>query len=772
MLRKTIITVASMALMAAIVAVTAFPSMLQAQTPPPLRVLSEGIVPGSGQVKYPDVAAGNGLVHMSGNADRRFAYAWTKSANVGNFGPRDELGFATDNPDYSSTSIATAPDGSVYAAWINQPERVIYARRRSPEGVWGPISVVTRGEPFAVRPTTGVTGNGQVFVAWRNPDQPISYSTSLNGGASWSSPLYVSTLPAFGSGAQLAGGPGDNMAVTFTAGDGGRLHIFVGLWNGTSFVVERVTQPNNDGWADSSVAFAPNGKVYVAWRGIATGGGEAGYFFAERKAAGDWPRSRLAGGAVVGRAAIASDEQSNIHHNWILEAGSRSLYYAFLPVGQPPIGPIQSGSSGAFFNATNAASIANSAFSHMVLEDFGGGGLSARYALFEAAVNIFGGTPVIEDGEPLIGRTLDRAVKLTFTNVQGQPTHFRYAWNRVPTEADPLIPYAETVRIPIPADILDSTRCEPVTLYTQLFDTVNDLVQEQVRSDTIQIDGLVGVQVNSFSVFSDEAQGALANEPELAGVSGSPITDPNYTRLPLVYLQVTPQNDCSGLTSFVVASSVDANGVEYQLDPQGFAGIVMLPDVLNLRPGPVPFNVRVKDGAGNLRGFDFSIIFDETRPRVNLPRLNSDPERYVITSTFAITSPMLQKVALSNIDELVTDDVYRAPGEPTRQFWALWMANSRTRVNDPLSTALPWVFVPAPASRADGSLTDRVTEVSNWSLATGLTSAQLQRGQYYIYIRFVDAAGNISDDVLEIPVFIEGTGALPGLMNYIPLANR
>ncbi|WP_129676787.1 sialidase family protein [Candidatus Chloroploca sp. Khr17] len=768
MLRRILLTLSSVFMLAAIVAVTAFPSMLQAQTPPPLRVLSEAIVPGSDQVKYPDIAAGNGLVHMSGNAERRSAFAWTKVPNAGNFAGRDELGPAGGDPDYSSTAITTALDGSVYAAWINQPERVIYARRRSPEGVWGPTSVVTRGEPFAVRPTIGVTGNGRVFVAWRNPDQPVSYSSSLNGGANWSSPLYASTLPSFGSGSQLSGGPGDNMAITFTAADGDRLHIFVGLWNGTSFTIERVTQPNNDGWADSSVTFAPNGKVYVAWRGIATGGPEAGYFFAERQPDGSWPRSRLVGGGVAGRAAITSDEQSNIHYNWL----SGSLFYAFLPVGQPPIGPIQASSSGTFFNGTNAASIANSAFSHMVVEDFGGGGLSTRYALFEAAVNLFGGTPVIEDGEPLIGRSLDRAVKLTFTNVQGQPTHFRYAWNRVPTEADPLIPYEATVRITIPADILDSTRCEPVTLYTQLFDTVNGLVQEQVRSDTIQIDGLVGVEVNSFSVFSDEAQAALANEPELAGVSGSPITDPNYTRLPLVYLRVTPQNDCSGLTSFVVASSAEADGVEYQLAPEGFAGIVMLPDVLNLRPGPVPFNVRVKDGAGNLRGFDFSIIFDETRPRVNLPRLNSDPERYVITSTFAITAPMLQKVALSNIDELVTDDLYRAPGDPTRQFWALWMANSRTRVNDPLSTALPWVFVPAPASRPDGSLTNRVTEVGNWSLATGLASAQLQRGQYYIYVRFVDAAGNVSDDVLEIPVFIEGTGALPRLMNYIPLVNR
>ena len=265
MLRKIIIALGSLAMLAATLAAPTVPQAL-AQTSPGLKLITDFRVTHSSDDKYPHVVAFGNEVYASGNADQSSAFVWSKAVTATGFPSPTELGAAGGKPDYSSTSIARGLDGSIYVAWVNQPSRTIYLRQRNPAGTWGAARIVDRDSSFPVTPEVSVSSTGQIFVAWRIPDSPIYYRRSSDGGVTWTPTVGVGDKNAFASLIGLAAGPNGAMGVTFTAGEGDNLQIFVGLWDGTSFAVERATNLGAD-YADSTISFGPTGKVYVAWRG-------------------------------------------------------------------------------------------------------------------------------------------------------------------------------------------------------------------------------------------------------------------------------------------------------------------------------------------------------------------------------------------------------------------------------------------------------------------------------------------------------------------------
>ncbi len=762
MLRKTIIALCSLAMLAATLAAPGSPAA-QAQSDSGLRLIAELLVPNSNDVKFPHVVAGNNTVHVSGNANRTAAYVWTKAATANSFPAPVNLGPAEGQPDFSTTSIAKGPDGSIYAAWVNQGSRTIFMRQRNSAGSWGPTRTVDRGSAFPVKPEVGVSSNGQIFVAWRDPDRPIRYRFSSDGGVNWSSARNVSEDVAFDSPIGLAGGPNGAMAITFTAGAGGRLQIFVGLWNGGAFNVQRITTLSAD-YADSSVSIGPDGKVYAAWRGVAESGGNSGIFYSERAADGSWPRSRLAGGKITGTTSVNADETGNLHFTWLAQPGGENqIFYAFKALNAAPVGPVASGDGGALFNSRGFGSAADGAYNHVVSEEFTGAGLRTRYSLFQSNVITFGGEPVVENGIARARRNTDNAVAVTFRNVVGSPNQVRYAWNRVPANSDPWQPYSATIRVPVPEEILSSTTCEASTLYTQLRNTATNLVETRARSVTVQIDGVVEATVNLGNAYSR----ATAATAELTGVSGAPGGDPFYTRVPLVYLDVNALSDCNGLTTLSVGSSPNALETTYQMGASGFEGVVALPNLANLKPGPVPFTVQVSDGAGNNRNFDFTVTIDE-----DIPVLNPDTPGTVAASPDR-KGDVLQDLILTNIN--LRDATYRATGDadPNRQFWGVWLANAIEPVSDPASQ-LTWTVIKAPPSVAVPNVTNGGTDyrvtIQDWSLTIGLTPDQRVPGEdYFVYVRFLDGAGNPTEKILRIDIPVS---QLDRVDVYAPLVIR
>lgn len=744
MLRKSIIALCSLAMLAATLAAPGGP-LARAQDNIQLRVLAEFQVPGSREVKYPSVVAHNDLVHVTGNANRDKAYAWTKGVAATSFAETVELGPAEGQPDFSTTSVTKGPDGSIYVAWVNQPSRTIFLRQRNPNGVWGPARTVDRGSRFPVSPQVAVSSNGQIFVAFRIPDRPIRYRFSSDGGVNWSSARNVDDdIVAYNSPIGLAGGPNGSMAITFTAGEGNRLQIFVGLWNGGGFDVQRITTLAGD-YADSSVSIGPDGKVYVAWRGVAESGGNSGVFYSERASDGTWPRSRLTGGKILGTVSVNADEGGNLHFTWLAApSGSNQVYYAFKPADGAPVGPVGSGRRGALFNTRGYGSLAtNAAYNHAVTEEFSGSGLRTLYSLFQPQIPVFSGQPVVENDAALVGRSADNSVLVTFRNVVGAPTHVRYAWNRAPDASDPWVPYAASMRIRVPEEIYNNLTCEPTTLYTQLgrLDGSGQPIEieRQANSDTVQIDGLVEASV---TINNAAAYGARP-----AGDTGAPGGDPRYTRVRQIHLSVFNVTDCNGLSSLGVGATPNVADAIYNLDANGnFAGLVPLPNQNALASGqPTTFYVRVADGAGNVRIFPFTVIIDEDKPVLN----EQNPGTLEVSAS--PKGDILQDLTFTNLN--IRDNTYRdtSDPDPNRQFWGFWIANSPTEVANPLTDSnLKWTVVPAPRSVADGG--DYKVVLRDWSLATGLTKAQQRAGEFYIYVRFLDGAGNPTDGYLSVKV--------------------
>jgi hypothetical protein len=111
----------------------------------------------------------------------------------------------------------------------------------------------------------------------------------------------------------------------------------------------------------------------------------------------------------------------------------------------------------------------------------------------------------------------------------------------------------------------------------------------------------------------------------------------------------------------------------------------------------------------------------------------------------------------------VTDDIYRDPSSG-RQFWGVWVANSRTPISNPTDPAGPltWTALAVPRG-ASNSFT-----LANWSLASHL-AGEVGTGTYYVYVCFLDGAGNPTDGYLATEITVDQV-TLPSL--YLPVARR
>lgn len=710
----------------AMIVTLAVTPMTQAQSETGLQLITEESVPGSRDVKFPHVGAGNGTAIVTGVADRNSPYAWAKADSAGEFPARFDLGESGGgDPDYLNTAITFTPDGSAYAVWTTLEQGRIYLRRRDTAGNWGPTRTVANSN-FPIFVEIAVSTKGEIFVLWSEPGKTPLYRVSTNQGVNWSSTRNVGNVVAFSSQMDLTAGPNGSMAAAYTGASGGVLQVFLGLWNGSGFEIRRMSTLDIES-ADATVTFGPDGRIYYAWRGI-----EGGVYFTEQQADGSFPRSRLAGSRAYGLVNLNTDEGGNIHFNWIAEpGGNKQIFYAFKEPNSAPRGPIASSNGGSIFNSHAAASASDAIYAHTVLEEFTGGGLRTRYSLWRAEGSIFGATPVLANGAAITGGKA--TVTLNFTNLRGgTPTEIRWRWGAAPTDSATdsggFKAFANPLEIPIPAAILNNTTCQPTTLYTQVRDTTTGTLEKEAKSDSIIIDGVV----EASAIFANPYL-YVDTAPENAGldkVAGALNGARNYTRIPLMYVDITSFDDCTDLKSVGIGRSANAIETVIAVTDEGYRGFVPLPGLADLQEGEVPIVLQVTDGAGNVRNFSGTIIFDETPPVLD-PNASGP-----LQATANPNADLLQNLTFSNVS--VSDT-----GVGDRDFWGVWLAVSRTPVANPTASD-DLVWIPVSISENATSFT-----VRNFSLASGLPDADVTPGTYYVYARFLDAAGNASTAFLD-----------------------
>lgn len=692
------------------------PAQAQAGAAPVVRFDQQLALPGSVETKLPQVALSAGAAHMAGNTGRLDASYWSRPAEAGSIAAPLRIGPALEQPDYSTASIAAGRDGRLYYAWINQPDRAIFLRVRGLDGAWGPTLTVQRGSPFPVAVQVGAAADGSIFVLWRDPDRPFTYRRSTDGGARWSAAQPVSTGAGFNA-PSIAAGTGGGVAVAYTQGEGDRLQVYVGLWDGAGFREQRVSALSGD-FADPSVAIRPDGRILVAWRGIADRGPGSGVYLAEGRADGAWESRQIVAGLTLGRVSVSLDEGGGAHLTWIgMAAGVSQLWHAYRPLGGAWSAPAAAPSvGGAIFNAHGAAgrSAAGTLYAHAVSEIFFGSRVSGRAYRFVVGGSPTSARPVLEGGAT---HTRNTTLSLALIDQAGEPREVRYRWGGPPTASDPWHPIAAPLSVAAPAGA-GVSRCEGLTLYTQVRGAGG--VQEQAASVGITIDRAVQVALTP------------------ADTSGAP----GYTAGPLVALALDRGDECGAL-----AFRADADGPFANLSAAQRALAVTIPDV----EGRHEIAVELADSLGNRRWYRPAVVLDRTPPRVGgAPALtiSADPEATV-----------LHRLTLSGVRY---EDA--ASGRP----WAAAVNVSRAQI--PSDTALiDWQVTPLDPAQisagADGGLTIRLDQ----SIARRFTGDQLTPGRYHYMVRLIDPAGNRSAEVIEGVIELE---AISYVQVYMPLLRR
>ena len=723
------------------------PVLAQTTTPPQL--IFQGNIPGLRLNKFPDVATFERTVHIGVNNNTESAIYLSKADSAQTFGAAEVIGVAPGQADFSPVSIATGTDGSVHLAWINQDTRQLLYRTKAANGTFGATRIVFVSGGFPASINLAVASDGAIYIAWRLADAQHRIIRLANSSATPTGPYFLGTNAGINF-PYLATGPTGQVAVAYTAGAGKYLQIFAGIWSGSGFDIQQVS-PFTADYADPSATYDPDGTLMFAWRGI--DGATAGVWMGTYKGTNQWQINRLTDPASVNEIPnLQADSQGNLHLTWISQAsGSQQLYYAFRPKGGA-FGTVIAApnSGGEIFNTRMSPNIGDNAYAHALTEIFQGSTNTIRYYLFAAAATTTAGAlPVIEDGAAYtIGKS---TVRVAFTSVQGTPTQARWRWGAAPTDtADDSggwQAFANPMSMSVPVSLLSSATCAPMTLYTQVRNASGGT--SSVQNDQIVFDtGVTGrmIAINPYNRYRASTFSPLGATTDLTvttglaaaeltdfGTEGASDGDPGYTRVPTVYVEVRGISECSGLQGFSQGLSTTSFGQSMTVTNDLFANLLPFPGDIAL--GSNNLFLRVTDKAGNFSDYPQTITYDPAKPIL----VSSTLDSLVATSPYS-TATILAQLAVKNV---VVSDTYALRG-----FWGVWVANSRTEVTNPMTdTLLRWAPLEVPGTSADFNL--------QWSLGAGLSASQVTTGTYFIYMRFLDGAGNATDNVISTTLTID-----------------
>jgi hypothetical protein len=677
-------------------------------------LLADIRIPQSNDLKFPHVDTVDRTVFVSTNADESFARLVSKQDSAGSFGPARLMGAAEGDPRYTSAAIFTAPNGTIHYAWINAASRRILLRSKAPSDAdFGPERLVTGSSPFPVEVEVAANEDG-VFIFWREPAQPLKYRRSTDG-VNWNTPTQTLETVQIEPSIEVAAAAGRRLAVSFTRGREDNLQGYMGIWNGSSFAVERIPTVVDRDFADPTMAFLPDGTLAVALRSTeAVDGFGAGVYVADRAPNGTWSQAArlIRGGTDF--VAMDADPLGNIHLAWINKPSGNDLWYTTRRIGQGYGGTPLAVNVGdlPLFNVRGASNLSDRSYGHFVAERFAGDVPFGQYYGFGLPVNIVGaGSISIEAGQALTNKP---TVSVSFAEVKGDPTEVRWRWGAPPSDAASdsggFQPFssATPLAVPLPA-LSDPNACTQLTLYTQL--RAGSQVQEGTNSDSITLDRSVQ---SSFSVSSPDKR-----------------FDPSYTRVPTATVTVNSNLECAGLSAATVSGPI--SGGTLALDVAGKATLDVAVGLTG-DPGAKTLTFAASDLLSNTVAVSSSVIYDPVPP--------------VFTSAGTAIDPVPDPEG-TTIVELALNG---AEASDNFELYGIVVVPSVT----PAGSTTPVVGQPiyVPFSQMNGVVVDPDTGLLSLrtpvNLADGLPASALVPGTYDLLIELVDAAGNVSESAADV----------------------
>lgn len=252
-------------------------------------------------------------------------------------------------------------------------------------------------------------------------------------------------------------------------------------------------------------------------------------------------------------------------------------------------------------------------------------------------------------------------------------------------------------------------------IHIRLYDASNRPASEWVTTKIIaDTDSTIGVTTrltsqNSSPYFLDSSSSGASS-----------YVAAQYTRSMIGNLTINRVTDLSGLASFQPAGSHERTYTGAMLN-QAQTVFLQTTGVANR----VGTTVRFTDRAGNTEDRTLTLIYDTEAPTVVSPSItqsSTDDGSFVRTFTVGGT---------------VSDNLYPAPG-----YWGVWVAIEKdTGTADDTNPDLKWGAVPV----TDGSFTVNLLNGTNELLSSG---------DYRVYIRYLDGAGNASTNGTNVVVTV------------------
>ncbi len=245
---------------------------------------------GKPAVAWPDDSSGNDEIYLLRWSGTAWVEVGLNSAGRGS-------GISRNQGDSDSPCLALTPNGTPYVAWEDWSEGdlEIYVRRWNGTA-WVEVGAgsasgggVSNNEGVSGEPSLAIAPDGTPYLAWSDDSSESGeiYVRRWNGtawvevGAGSASGGGVSNNAGWSGEPSLAIAPNGNLYIAWRDDSSGNDEIYVRRWNGTAWVEVGAGSANgggisnDEGWSgEPSLAIAPNGNLYIAWHDDSSGNDE------------------------------------------------------------------------------------------------------------------------------------------------------------------------------------------------------------------------------------------------------------------------------------------------------------------------------------------------------------------------------------------------------------------------------------------------------------------------------------------------------------------
>jgi hypothetical protein len=633
----------------------------------------------------------------------------------------------------------------------------IYYRLSTDGGVtWSSQEQITNVTSF--EPAVSLDPSGQPHVTYSHAPTDLALGYTTKVGGAWTAPAILSSSSrAFnrdtsigytGSGATLT------LHVVFTSGANGdenskQIYYARKVGSGAWQVAE--TRQTTTGAGFPKLVTDTQSSVYAAWHVNSSAYGYETYFSRSTDNGTTWKTPQAIGSLTsdIGQTpAIARTPAGKLAVLWEdqyhTSDGRRDIYARTSDDNGTTWSGIQNVSAASGFSRNVAVAGGTAGFRAAWHDD-----RSGNYQIYTSAFSVGPGTPAGPSATPQLPvRTKDNAVSVNFASISGSPTELRWRWGAAPTDAandsSGWQTFTNPKSIALPAG---ATACQSLTLYTQV--KAGTAIEAAAKTATTQFDNAVQATVD---VINPHLAGLPATFLSIADNSTTSASEgnPGYTREPYAFLRIADAGDCSGLSSFSVSTGNPSPPPAFTNG--NYTGTVPLPQTnIHDGGGTAAISVAINDTLANLNNFAREIIYDpaDTNSSTTVTNTEGLPVVNSGTATADNAANVIQTLTFSNLN--VTDNVY-GPKEglsSTREFWGLWIANTTDPNEAATSDKLLWYPVRVPEPNANPLKV-------KWSIFTGLNIGldPNKPGPYFVYVRFLDGAGNPSAASTAIKVSV------------------